>query len=74
MNGSVKEEVLTNQTSNQISQLLTKLTDQAGLDAVRIRKPFHTASPSVQGQWHPFTHRPASGSAVRPPPGGVADT
>lgn len=66
VNGSVREELLTNQTSNQISQLLTKLTNQAGLDAVRIRKPFHTANPSVQGQWHPFTHRP-------PPPGGVAD-
>lgn len=74
LNGSVKEEVLTNQTSNQISQLLTKLTNRAGLDAVRIRKPFHTASPSIQGQWHPFTHRPPSVSAVRPPPGGVADT
>lgn len=74
VNGSVKEELLTNQTSNQISQLLTKLTNQAGLEAVRIRKPFHTANPSIQGQWQPFTHRPPSLNAVRPPPGGVADT
>lgn len=67
MNGSVREELLTNQTPHQISQLLTKLTNQAGLEAVRIRKPYHTANPSIQGQWHPFTHKPVA-------PGGVAET
>uniref|UniRef100_G3NGX6 Large ribosomal subunit protein mL43 n=1 Tax=Gasterosteus aculeatus TaxID=69293 RepID=G3NGX6_GASAC len=60
LNGNVREEIVTGKTSPQISELLTKLTDQSGLDIIRIRKPFHTDSPSIQGQWHPFTNRPPS--------------
>ncbi|KAG7222292.1 hypothetical protein INR49_027296 [Caranx melampygus] len=34
-------------------------TDQpVGSGFIRIRKPFHTDNPSIQGQWHPFTNRP----------------
>lgn len=60
LNGNVREEIITSKTAPQISELLTKLTDQSGLDVIRIRKPFHTHSPSIQGQWHPFTNRPPS--------------
>ncbi|KAM8730637.1 large ribosomal subunit protein mL43 [Acanthopagrus schlegelii] len=66
LNGSVREEIVTNKTSPQISELLTKLTNQSGLDIIRIRKPFHTDSPSIQGQWHPFTNRPPSIGPIRP--------
>nr|XP_046232460.1 39S ribosomal protein L43, mitochondrial [Scatophagus argus] len=66
LNGSVREEVVTNKTSLQISELMTKLTNQSGLDVIRIRKPFHTDSPSIQGQWHPFTNRPPSIGPIRP--------
>ena len=66
VNGSVREEIITNKTSPQISELLTKLTNQSGLDIIRIRKPFHTDSPSIQGQWHPFTNRPPSIGPIRP--------
>ncbi|XP_034563731.1 39S ribosomal protein L43, mitochondrial [Notolabrus celidotus] len=66
MNGNVREEVVTNKSSLQISELLTKLTNQSGLDIIRIRKPFHTDSPSIQGQWHPFTNRPPSIGPIRP--------
>ncbi|XP_036936401.1 39S ribosomal protein L43, mitochondrial [Acanthopagrus latus] len=66
LNGSVREEIITNKTSPQISELLTKLTNQSGLDIIRIRKPFHTDSPSIQGQWHPFTNRPPSIGPIRP--------
>lgn len=62
----MREEIITNKTSSQISQLLTKLTNQSGLDIIRIRKPFHTKNPSIQGQWHPFTNRPPSIELIKP--------
>jgi len=68
LNGNVKEEPIDNKTSQQIQELLTKLTDQSGLDIIRIRKPFHTDSPSIQGQWHPFTNRPPSIGPITPEP------
>lgn len=67
LNGTVKEEAITSKTSQQISELVTKLTDQSGLDIIRIRKPYHTDSPSIQGQWHPFTNRPPAAGVIRPP-------
>ncbi|XP_028263423.1 large ribosomal subunit protein mL43 [Parambassis ranga] len=67
LNGSVREEDVANRTPQQISELLTKLTGQSGLDIIRIRKPFHTDSPSIQGLWHPFTNRPPSIGPIRPP-------
>ncbi|XP_032357664.1 large ribosomal subunit protein mL43 [Etheostoma spectabile] len=66
LNGNVREEIVTSKTSPQISELLTKLTNQSGLDIIRIRKPFHTNNPSIQGQWHPFTNRPPSIGPIRP--------
>nr|KAF6304078.1 mitochondrial ribosomal protein L43 [Myotis myotis] len=46
--------------------LVKKLATQSGLDIIRIRKPFHTDSPSVQGQWHPFTNKPTAPGGLRP--------
>ncbi|XP_029953291.1 large ribosomal subunit protein mL43 [Salarias fasciatus] len=66
LNGNVREEIVTNKTSAQISELLTKLSNQSGLDIIRIRKPQHTDSPSIQGQWHPFVNRPPSIGLIRP--------
>ncbi|XP_054608647.1 39S ribosomal protein L43, mitochondrial [Dunckerocampus dactyliophorus] len=66
LNGAVREETVTSKTSSQISEVLTKLTNQSGLDIIRIRKPFHTDNPSIQGLWHPFTNRPPRLGAVRP--------
>ncbi|XP_010863752.1 39S ribosomal protein L43, mitochondrial [Esox lucius] len=66
LNGNVKEEAIPCKTSQQIAELITKLTNQSGLDIIRIRKPFHTDSPSIQGQWHPFTNRPRSIEPVGP--------
>ncbi|KFV51272.1 hypothetical protein N328_04277, partial [Gavia stellata] len=56
VNGTVREELIASKTSEEIVQLATKL---AGLDIVRIRKPFHTDNPSIQGQWHPLTNKPS---------------
>lgn len=66
LNGNMREENISSKTSQQISELVTKLTNQSGLDIIRIRKPFHTDNPSIQGQWHPFTNRPPSIGPIRP--------
>ncbi|XP_077482615.1 large ribosomal subunit protein mL43 [Stigmatopora argus] len=58
LNGNVRQEIVASKTSSQISELVAKMTNQSGLDIIRIRKPFHTDSPSIQGLWHPFTNRP----------------
>ncbi|CAN9508645.1 unnamed protein product [Ophioblennius macclurei] len=70
LNGTVREEAITNKTSQEILELLTKLSNQSGLEVIRIRKPQHTDSPSIQGQWHPFVNRPPSIGPIRPPPTG----
>ncbi|KAK0137717.1 39S ribosomal protein L43, mitochondrial [Merluccius polli] len=67
VNGNVREETVTSKTSKEIAELITKLTNQSGLDIIRLRKPFHTDSPSIQGQWHPFTNRPPSVGPIKPP-------
>ncbi|XP_060795964.1 39S ribosomal protein L43, mitochondrial [Neoarius graeffei] len=66
LNGNVKQELVTNKTSQQIAELITKMANQSGLDIIRIRKPFHTDSPSIQGQWHPFTNRLPSTKPIGP--------
>ncbi|KAK2820650.1 hypothetical protein Q5P01_023609 [Channa striata] len=66
LNGNVREETVTSKTAQQISELVTKLTNQSGLDIIRIRKPFHTDNPSIQGQWHAFTNRPPSIGPIKP--------
>uniref|UniRef100_A0A1A8RJS5 Large ribosomal subunit protein mL43 n=1 Tax=Nothobranchius rachovii TaxID=451742 RepID=A0A1A8RJS5_9TELE len=66
LSGDTRTEPVANKTSQQILEVLTKLTNQSGLDIVRLRKPFHTDSPSIQGQWHPFTNRPPSIGPIRP--------
>ncbi|XP_058477182.1 39S ribosomal protein L43, mitochondrial [Solea solea] len=66
LNGNVREEIVIRKTPQQISELFTKLTSQSGLDIIRIRKPNHTDSPSIQGQWHPFTNRPPSIGPIKP--------
>ncbi|XP_062859799.1 39S ribosomal protein L43, mitochondrial [Trichomycterus rosablanca] len=66
LNGNVKEELVTNKTSQQIAELITKMADQSGLDIIRIRKPFHTDNPSIQGQWTPFTNQLPSTEPIGP--------
>ncbi|NWT78974.1 RM43 protein, partial [Lanius ludovicianus] len=59
LNGTVRDELIASKTSEEIVQLAIKLANQSGLDIIRIRKPFHTDNPSVQGQWHPLTNKPS---------------
>ncbi|XP_069613967.1 large ribosomal subunit protein mL43 [Ranitomeya imitator] len=60
LNGSIREEPINSKTAEEIAQLIQKMASQSGLDIIRIRKPYHTDSPSIQGQWHPFTNKPTS--------------
>ncbi|XP_064419030.1 39S ribosomal protein L43, mitochondrial [Latimeria chalumnae] len=57
LNGAVKEEQINKKTAEEIAQLIQKMANQSGLEIIRIRKPFHTDNPSIQGQWHPFTNK-----------------
>nr|XP_014352031.1 PREDICTED: 39S ribosomal protein L43, mitochondrial [Latimeria chalumnae] len=57
VNGAVKEEQINKKTAEEIAQLIQKMANQSGLEIIRIRKPFHTDNPSIQGQWHPFTNK-----------------
>ncbi|NWX94245.1 RM43 protein, partial [Nothoprocta ornata] len=57
LNGAVHEELVSSRSCEEIAGLAARLAARSGLDIVRIRKPFRTASPSVQGQWHPFTNK-----------------
>ncbi|XP_078079298.1 large ribosomal subunit protein mL43 isoform X2 [Mustelus asterias] len=57
LNGAVKEEALNRKTAEEVGQLIQKMANQSGLDIIRIRKPFQTDSPSIQGQWNPFTNK-----------------
>ncbi|XP_062436097.1 large ribosomal subunit protein mL43 [Rhea pennata] len=66
LNGTVREELIANKSSEEIAQLATKLANRSGLDIIRIRKPFHTANPSIQGQWHPFTNKPSALTLLGP--------
>uniref|UniRef100_A0A8C3SQJ4 Large ribosomal subunit protein mL43 n=1 Tax=Chelydra serpentina TaxID=8475 RepID=A0A8C3SQJ4_CHESE len=60
LNGAVREEIIADKTVDEITQLVQKLANQSGLEIIRIRKPFHTDNPSIQGQWHPFTNKPTA--------------
>ncbi|XP_039402351.1 39S ribosomal protein L43, mitochondrial [Mauremys reevesii] len=60
LNGAVREEIIADKTVAEITQLVQKLASQSGLEIIRIRKPFHTDNPSIQGQWHPFTNKPST--------------
>lgn len=66
LNGTVREENLNNRSVEEITSLMQKLADQSGLDVIRIRKPFHTDNPSIQGQWHPFTNKRTAFHGLQP--------
>uniref|UniRef100_A0A8D0H3X0 Large ribosomal subunit protein mL43 n=1 Tax=Sphenodon punctatus TaxID=8508 RepID=A0A8D0H3X0_SPHPU len=57
LNGSVREEYITSKSAEEIAAIIHKLASQSGLEIIRIRKPFHSDNPSIQGQWHPFTNK-----------------
>ncbi|XP_077205685.1 large ribosomal subunit protein mL43 [Paroedura picta] len=59
LNGTVEVKTLTRKSADEIAEIIQLLANQSGLEIIRIRKPFHTDNPSIQGQWHPFTNKPS---------------
>ncbi|XP_015265839.1 PREDICTED: 39S ribosomal protein L43, mitochondrial [Gekko japonicus] len=57
LNGTVEVKPLTSKTADEVAEIIQTLANQSGLEIMRIRKPFHTDNPSIQGQWHPFTNK-----------------
>ncbi|XP_061409066.1 large ribosomal subunit protein mL43 [Lethenteron reissneri] len=57
LNGTVRDVSVERKTSEEILSQVKLLSTQSGLDIVRIRKPFHTDYPSIQGMWQPFTNK-----------------
>nr|AAA30756.1 retina-specific 15.7 kDa protein [Bos taurus]prf//1211339A protein,retina specific [Bos taurus] len=50
------------------AELASLVAASVGRCTPTFRKPFHTDSPSIQGQWHPFTNKPtALGCSSRGP-------
>ncbi|XP_012659104.1 39S ribosomal protein L43, mitochondrial [Otolemur garnettii] len=66
LNGAVREESIHCKSVEEIVTLVQKLASQSGLEVIRIRKPFHTDNPSIQGQWHPFTNKSTTFGGLRP--------
>ncbi|XP_069467765.1 large ribosomal subunit protein mL43 [Ambystoma mexicanum] len=60
LNGAVREELVALKTAEEIVELVQKMANRSGLDIIRIRKPYHTDNPSIQGQWHPLLNKPPS--------------
>uniref|UniRef100_UPI00358E3F40 large ribosomal subunit protein mL43 n=1 Tax=Myxine glutinosa TaxID=7769 RepID=UPI00358E3F40 len=57
LNGGTKVVALNSKSAEEIAQVITLMANQSGLDVVRIRKPFHTEHPSIQGLWQPFVNK-----------------
>lgn len=58
MNGTKRSINLANLSRDGVLGEVNLLRTQSGLDIVRIRKQWHTDSPSIQGHWHPFYNKP----------------
>ncbi|XP_038070836.1 39S ribosomal protein L43, mitochondrial-like [Patiria miniata] len=58
LNGTRRKVDLSNLSREDIIKEVELLRTQSGVDIERIRKQWHTDSPSVQGYWHPFYNKP----------------
>ena len=57
LNGREEIQELNKQDCEDIQNALELLTKRSGLEIMRIQRPYATNYPSIQGQWHPFTHK-----------------
>ncbi|XP_023221726.1 39S ribosomal protein L43, mitochondrial-like [Centruroides sculpturatus] len=58
LNGNKDWLYCQNYTRDEVRKWLEYMKNKSGLPIVRIRKYHHTDSPSIQGVWHPFIHKP----------------
>lgn len=54
LNGNAVYLNMAKQSAGEVCQWLEHLRCQSGEEIVRIRKPYHTDTPSIQGIWTPF--------------------
>jgi len=83
VNGNAVDLSMAKQTPAEVCQWLEHLRCRSGVDIVRLRKTWHTDSPSIQGIWNPFTHLdprlavtrlPDEGLSRRAPPESATDS
>ncbi|CAB1444617.1 unnamed protein product [Pleuronectes platessa] len=67
LNGNVREELVTSKTAPQISELLTKLANQSGLEIMRSANPSTRTTPAsrASGTRSPTGPRPSAPSGPR---------
>jgi large subunit ribosomal protein L43 len=56
LNGKSVHLSVGNYTSNELCQWIEHLRCRSGDELIRLRKTWHTETPSVQGIWTPFTN------------------
>ena len=56
VNGNCAQLIVAKQSAAEICQWVEHFRCRSGEDIVRLRKTWHTDTPSVQGIWTPFTN------------------
>ncbi|KAK3606070.1 hypothetical protein CHS0354_006419 [Potamilus streckersoni] len=60
LNGYKESIPVANMSKDEVAQWLGILRGRTGVQIVRLRKPWHTDNPSIQGIWHPFMFKDPS--------------
>ena len=58
VNGQTVTHHVNNYSNEELCQWVEHLRTRSGHQIVRMRKTWHTDSPSIQGIWTPMTNRP----------------
>lgn len=64
MNGNKVEIRVNNFNKDEVCKWTEHLRTRSGIDIVRLRRLWHTDTPSIQGVWTPFTNRDSSIAAA----------
>nr|CAB3263980.1 39S ribosomal protein L43, mitochondrial-like [Phallusia mammillata] len=57
LNGEEEMHELDHKHPDEILEAVETLAGRSGLPLIRIRKDWHTYTPSIQGEWHPFVNK-----------------
>lgn len=60
VNGRTEAVSTKNMTAEEICKWLEHLRTRSGVQIVRLVKPWHTDTPSIQGTWHTFLNKDPS--------------
>ena len=67
MNGNKVDIQVNNFNKEEICKWVEHLRTRSGADIVRLRRMWHTDTPSIQGVWTPFTNRDRATAAAQFP-------